>query len=146
MQPEIDPSQPQNQLWAGGGLPLDQQQPAPSQQPIIITKPKYKPELNLRYISTAIYILGLVIAIALPFVGGDVDIYLMFEISSYVCCSSFILALLIDAVYLKGKSDWESSLGLPNTWSLVTLVLSVIIALGLIMLLIINIMTRISYS
>ena len=146
MQPDADSNNRTHQFWGSDEKSASQQQFSPLQQQIIITNPKYKPALNLRIISTGIIVLGSLIAIALPFIGIEASELLLFEISSYVCCSSFIIGLLIDAVYLKGKSDWETSIGLGNTWSLVSLVLSIMVAIGLIIILIITILTRIEYS
>ena len=138
MQAGIDPNQPQNQFWGGGEVPSGVHQVQSGQQQIIVLNPKYKPETNLRIISTAILVLGVLVSIGLPFTGLGSDIYILFEISSFICCSSFIIALLIDAVYLKGKSDWETSLGISNNWTLVSLILSIIFAIGLIIILIMN--------
>ena len=146
MQPDADSNNRTHQFWGSDEKPASQQQFSPLRQQIIITNPKYKPALNLRIISTGIIVLGSLIAIALPFIGIEASELLLFEISGYVCCSSFIIALLVDAVYLKGKSDWETSIGLGNTWSLVSLVLSIMVAIGLIIMLIITILTRIEYS
>ena len=146
MQPDADFNNRTHQFWGSDEKPASQQQFSSLQQQIIITNPKYKPALNLRIISTGIIVLGSLIAIALPFIGIEASELLLFEISSYVCCSSFIISLLVDAVYLKGKSDWETSIGLGNTWSLVSLVLSIMVAIGLIIILIITILTRIEYS
>lgn len=146
MQPDADSDNRTHQFWGSDEKSASQQQFSPLQQQIIITNPKYKPALNLRIISTGIIVLGSLIAIALPFIGIEASELLLFEISSYVCCSSFIIGLLVDAVYLKGKSDWETSIGLGNTWSLVSLVLSIMVAIGLIIMLIITILTRIEYS
>tara|TARA_B100001113_G_scaffold333363_1_gene311148 strand:- start:51 stop:491 length:441 start_codon:yes stop_codon:yes gene_type:complete len=146
MQPDADSNNRTHQFWGSDEKPASQQQFSSLQQQIIITNPKYKPALNLRIISTGIIVLGSLIAIALPFIGIEASELLLFEISSYVCCSSFIISLLVDAVYLKGKSDWETSIGLGNTWSLVSLVLSIMVAIGLIIILIITILTRIEYS
>ena len=146
MQPGADSNNRTHQFWGSDEKPASQQQFSSLQQQIIITNPKYKPALNLRIISTGIIVLGSLIAIALPFIGIEVSELLLFEISGYVCCSSFIIALLVDAVYLKGKSDWETSIGLGNTWSLVSLVLSIMLTIGLIIILIITIITRIEYS
>ncbi len=142
MQPPVDPKQPQNQFWGGGDISPQSQS---GEQQIIILNPKYQPQLNLRYISTGILVLGIVISIALPFVGIDESGSVLFQISAYICCSSFILGLLVDAIYLKGKSDWQTSLGMSNTWSLVSLVLSILFALGLILILVLNLVVVRSY-
>lgn len=144
MQPAVDPNQPQNQFWGGGNISPQQQIQDGSQQ-IIILNPKYKPELNFRLISTGILVLGIAISIALPFIGIDESGSVLFQISAYICCSSFILALLVDAIYLKGKSDWQTSLGISNTWSLVSLVLSILFAIGLILILLLNLVGDRSY-
>ena len=145
MQPDTDPNNRQNQIWGEAQNPALQQQFQSPQQQVIILNPKYRPELNLRLISTGILVLGIAISIALPFIGIDESGSVLFQISAYICCSSFILALLVDAVYLKGKSDWQTSLGMSNTWSLVSLVLSIIFALGLIFILVLNLIGDRSY-
>lgn len=145
MQPDTDPNNRQNQIWGEAQNPALQQQFQSPQQQVIILNPKYRPELNLRLISTAILVLGIAISIALPFIGIDESGSVLFQISAYICCSSFILALLVDAVYLKGKSDWQTSLGMSNTWSLVSLVLSILFALGLIFILVLNLIGDRSY-
>ena len=138
MQPGPDSSSQQQQFWGEQQNSPGLQQYPPIQQQVIILNPKYRPELNLRLISTGILILGIAISIALPFIGIEESGSVLFQISAYICCSSFILALLIDAVYLKGKSDWQTSIGMSNTWSLVSLVLSILFALGLIFILVLS--------
>ena len=145
MQPDTNPNNRQNQIWGEAQNPALQQQFQSPQQQVIILNPKYRPELNLRLISTGILVLGIAISIALPFIGIDESGSVLFQISAYICCSSFILALLVDAVYLKGNSDWQTSLGMSNTWSLVSLVLSILFALGLIFILVLNLIGDRSY-
>ena len=145
MQSGPDSDGQQQQLWGGQQDSPGLQQYPPAQQQVIILNPKYQPQLNLRLISTVILILGIAISTALPFIGIEESGSVLFQISAYICCSAFILALLVDAVYLKGKSDWQISLGLSNTWSLVSLVLSILFALGLIFILVLNLIGERSY-
>ncbi len=138
MQHGPDSNGQQQQLWGEQQNSPGLQQYPPTQQQVIILNPKYQPQLNLRLVSTGILILGIAISIALPFIGIEESGSVLFQISAYICCSSFILALLADAVYLKGKSDWQTSLGLSNKWSVVSLALSLLFALGLIFILVLN--------
>ena len=89
MQPDTDPNNRQNQIWGEAQNPALQQQFQSPQQQVIILNPKYRPELNLRLISTAILVLGIAISIALPFIGIDESGSVLFQISAYICCSSF---------------------------------------------------------
>ena len=143
MQPAVDPNQPQNQFWGGGNISPQQQIQDGSQQ-IIILNPKYKPELNFRLISTGILVLGIAISIALPFIGIDESGSVLFQISAYICCSSFILALLVDAIYLRvnltGKLHWD----IKHVESGI-LVLSILFAIGLILILLLNLVGDRSY-
>ena len=65
MQPDTNPNNRQNQIWGEAQNPALQQQFQSPQQQVIILNPKYRPELNLRLISTGILVLGIAISIAL---------------------------------------------------------------------------------
>ena len=52
MQPDTDPHNRQNQIWGEAQNPALQHQFQSPQQQVIILNPKYRPELNLRLIST----------------------------------------------------------------------------------------------
>ena len=128
MEPSADPEKTTNQSPWMGNAAQAQIQPQFPQQQIIVINPKYKPDFNLRTWSAVILIGGLVTSFALPFIGLDMDIYDIFQISSYLCCSSFIIASVLDAIYLKGKSDWQNSMGLSTSGTTVSLVLTIIFA------------------
>ena len=141
MGPGADPEKPTNQSpWMGNAVPA-QVQPQFPQQQIIVINPKYKPNFNLRTWSAVILVGGWITSFALPFIGLDMDIYDIFEMSSYLCCSSFIIALVMDAVYLKGKSDWQNSMGISTSATTVSLVFTIIFAVILLMILFINLMS-----
>lgn len=128
MEPSDDPEKPTNQSpWMGNAGPAQIQPQFPEQQ-IIVINPKYKPDFNLRILSTFILLGGVITSFALPFIGLDQDLYMLLEISSYLCCSSFIIASVLDAIYLKGKSDWQNSMGLSTSGTTVSLVLTIIFA------------------
>jgi uncharacterized membrane protein len=138
MGPGIDPEKTTNQSpWMGNAAPAQIQPQLPDQQ-IIVINPKYKPEFNLRIWSTFILLGGLITSFALPFIGLEMDIYDIFQLSSYLCCSSFIIASVMDAIYLKGKSDWQNSMGLSTSATTVSLVFTIIFAVFLFVILFFN--------
>ena len=139
MESSPDSDQTLNQSPWGGDAVQAQIQPHVPQQQVIIINQKYKPELNLRVWSTVILLTGVILSFALPFIGLDIDLYDIYTISSMLCCSSLIIASLLDAVYLKGKSDWQVSNGIPNTGSAITLAVTIIFAVICIIIFITNI-------
>ena len=90
--------------WGGNAVQA-QIQPQNPQQQVIIINAKYQPDVNLRTWSIVVLLCGIVISFALPFIGLETDIHALFDISSYLCWSSLITAFIIDALYLKGKSE-----------------------------------------
>ncbi len=138
MEPSADPGKTTNQSpWMRSGTPA-QIQPQFPQQQIIVINPKYKPDFNLRTWSAVVLIGGWVTSFALPFIGLDMDIYDIFQISSYLCCSSFVIALVMDAIYLKGKSDWQNSMGLSTSATTVSLIFTITFAVILFVILFFN--------
>ncbi len=99
------------------------------QQQIIILNPKFQPSFNFRYLSYAVLALGITISIILGNVSTDTDadIYLRF-LSEATCCLSIILSFVFDAVFYKGKSDWQSSIGQSNAGSITGIIFNVIFA------------------
>ena len=139
MDSSADSDQPLNQSpWSGNAVEAQIQPQIPQQQVIIINQ-KYKPELNLRVWSTVILLSGVIFSFTLPFIGLNIDLYEIYTISSMLCCSSVIIASLLDAVYLKGKLDWQISNGIPNTGSAITLAVTIIFAVICIIIFITNI-------
>ena len=138
MEPSADPGKTTNQSpWMRSGTPA-QIQPQFPQQQIIVINPKYKPDFNLRTWSAVVLIGGWVTSFALPFIGLDMDIYDIFQISSYLCCSSFVIALVMDAIYLKGKSDWQNAMGLSTSATTVSLIFTITFAVILFVILFFN--------
>ncbi len=125
--------------WGGNAVQA-QIQPQVPQQQVIIIQAKYQPDVNLRTWSIVILLCGVVISFALPFIGLETDMYELFEISSYLCCSSFIVAFILDAVYLKGKSDWETSMGLSTNGTTFSLVVTILFAIIFLAILVFNLL------
>ena len=84
MEPSADPEKVTNQSpWMGNAAPA-QIQPQFPQQQIIVINPKYKPAFNLRTWSAVILVSGWITSFALPFIGLDMDVYDIFQMSSYL--------------------------------------------------------------
>ena len=125
--------------WGGNAVQA-QIQPQVPQQQVIIIQAKYQPDVNLRTWSIVILICGVAISFVLPFIGLETDMYELFEISSYLCCSSFIVAFILDAVYLKGKSDWETSMGFSTQSTTFSLVVTISFAVIFLVILVFNLL------
>ena len=125
--------------WGGNAVQA-QIQPQVPQQQVIIIQAKYQPDVNLRTWSIIILICGVAISFVLPFIGLETDMYELFEISSYLCCSSFIVAFILDAVYLKGKSDWETSMGFSTQSTTFSLVVTISFAVIFLVILVFNLL------
>ena len=125
--------------WGGNAVQA-QIQPQVSQQQVIVIQAKYQPDVNLRTWSIVILICGVAISFLLPIIGLETDMYELFEISSYLCCSSFIVAFILDAVYLKGKSDWETSMGLSTNGTTFSLVVTILFAIIFLVILVFNLL------
>ena len=104
------------------------------QQQIIIINAKYQPDFNFRYLSYAVFGLGITAYFILSTMrtDSDVDQYLPF-LSEATCCLSIILTFVFDAVFYKGKADWQSTTGQSNTGSLTGMIFDIIFA-GLVIL------------
>ena len=130
MQPE---KQNQTQLY-GQPQNLDQQiqqtQGAYPQQQIIIMELKFQPKFNFRYLSYTVFALGITASITfLEFSepgrhANDIWRFL----SEAVCCLSIILTFVFDAVFYKGKADWQATTGQSNTWSLTGMIFDILFA------------------
>jgi len=125
--------------WGGNAVQA-QIQPQVPQQQVIVIQAKYQPDVNLRTWSIVILICGVAISFLLPIIGLETDMYELFEISSYLCCSSFIVAFILDAVYLKGKSDWETSMGLSTNGTTFSLVVTILFAIIFLVILVFNLL------
>ena len=136
--PDSDQSLKQSP-W-GGNVVQAQIQPQIPQQQVIIINAKYQPDVNLRTWSIVVLLCGVVISFALPFIGLERDVYALFEISSYLCCSSLITALIIDALYLKGKSEWQTSKGFSTNGTIFSLVVTILFAVILLIILVFNLL------
>ena len=125
--------------WGGNAVQA-QIQPQVPQQQVIVIQAKYQPDVNLRTWSIVILICGVAISFVLPFIGLETDMYELFEISSYLCCSSFIVAFILDAVYLKGKSDWETSMGFSTNSTTFSLIVTISFAVIFLTILVFNLL------
>jgi|TARA_B100000003_G_scaffold203419_1_gene213900 hypothetical protein len=125
--------------WGGNAVQA-QIQPQVPQQQVIVIQAKYQPDVNLRTWSIVILICGVAISFLLPIIGLETDMYELFEISSYLCCSSFIVAFILDAVYLKGKSDWETSMGFSTNSTTFSLIVTISFAVIFLTILVFNLL------
>ena len=134
MQPGVDPEKPNQTQLYGQPQNLNQQiqqtQGVFPQQQIIILNPKFQPKFNFRYLSYAVFALGITASITfLEFSepGRLANDYWRF-LSEAVCCLSIILTFVFDAVFYKGKADWQATTGQSNTWSLTGMIFDIIFA------------------
>jgi hypothetical protein len=133
MQPGVDPGKPSQTQFSGQPQYINQQiqqsQGAFPQQQIIIINAKYQPSFNFRYLSYAVFALGITAYFILSTMrtDGDIDQYLRF-LSEATCCLSIILTFVFDAVFYKGKADWQSTTGQSNTGSITGMVFDILFA------------------
>ena len=138
MQPGVGPEKPNQTQFSGQPQYINQQiqqtQGVFPQQQIIIINAKYQPDFNFRYLSYAVFALGITAYFILSNMrtDGDIDQYLRF-LSEATCCLSIILTFIFDAVFYKGKADWQSTTGQSNTGSLTGMIFDIIFA-GLVIL------------
>ena len=138
MQPGVDPEKPNQTQFSGQPQYINQQiqqtQGVFPQQQIIIINAKYQPNFNFRYLSYAVFALGITAYFILSNMrtDSDIDQYLRF-LSEATCCLSIILTFVFDAVFYKGKADWQSTTGQSNTGSLTGMIFDIIFA-GLVVL------------
>ena len=133
MQPGVGPEKPIQTQFSGQPQYINQQiqqsQGAFPQQQIIIINAKYQPSFNFRYLSYAVFALGITAYFILANMrtDGDIDQYLRF-LSEATCCLSIILTFVFDAVFYKGKADWQSTTGQSNTGSITGMVFDILFA------------------
>jgi len=138
MQPGVDPEKQNQTQFSVQPQYINQQiqqtQGVFPQQQIIIINAKYQPDFNFRYLSYAVFALGITAYFILSTMrtDSDVDQYLRF-LSEATCCLSIILTFVFDAVFYKGKADWQSTTGQSNTGSLTGMIFDIIFA-GLVIL------------
>ena len=138
MQPGVDPEKQNQTQFSVQPQYINQQiqqtQGVFPQQQIIIINAKYQPNFNFRYLSYAVFALGITAYFILSTMrtDSDVDQYLRF-LSEATCCLSIILTFVFDAVFYKGKADWQSTTGQSNTGSLTGMIFDIIFA-GLVIL------------
>jgi hypothetical protein len=134
MQPSVDPKEQSQTQFSGQPQNINQQiqqsQGAFPQQQIIIINAKYQPKFNFRYLSYAVFVLGVIASyyfaeMSAP--GRYVDDYWRF-LSEASCCLSIILTFVFDAVFYKGKADWQATTGQSNTGSLIGMIFDIIFA------------------
>ena len=133
MQPGVGPEKPIKTQFSGQPQYINQQiqqsQGAFPQQQIIIINAKYQPSFNFRYLSYAVFALGITAYFILSNMrtDGDFDQYLRF-LSEATCCLSIILTFVFDAVFYKGKADWQSTTGQSNTGSITGMIFDILFA------------------
>ena len=133
MQPGVGPEKPNQTQFSGQPQYINQQiqqtQGASPQQQIIIINAKYQPSFNFRYLSYAVFALGITAYFILSNMrtDGDIDQYLRF-LSEATCCLSIILTFVFDAVFYKGKADWQSTTGQSNTGSITGMIFDILFA------------------
>ena len=133
MQPSVDPKEQSQTQFSGQPQYINQQiqqsQGAFPQQQIIIINAKFQPSFNFRYLSYAVFALGITASMILSNMrtDGDVDQYLRF-LSEATCCLSIILTFVFDAVFYKGKADWQSTTGQSNTGSITGMIFDILFA------------------
>ncbi len=133
MQPSVDPKEQSQTQFYGQPQNINQQiqqtQGAFPQQQVIIINAKYKPDFNFRYLSYAVFALGITASVIFSnlHTDSDVDQYLRF-LSEASCCLSIILALVFDTVFYKGKADWQTNTGQSNTGSITGMIFNLLFA------------------
>jgi len=130
MQPGIDPnSQNQPIMYGQQQNIIQQSQGVFPQQQVIILTPKFKPDFNFRYLSYVVFCLGVPISFLLSTVssGDDISHYLG-RLGEGTCCLSIILTFVFDAIFCKGKADWQSSTGQSNTWAVTGMIFNILFA------------------
>ena len=131
MQPGVEPEKPNQTQFSGQPQYINQQiqqtQGVFPQQQIIIINAKYQPDFNFRYLSYAVFALGITAYFILSNMrtDGDVDQYLRF-LSEATCCLSIILTFVFDAVFYKGKADWQTNTGQSNTGSITGMIFNIL--------------------
>ena len=134
MQPSVDPKEQSQTQFSGQPQNINQQiqqtQGVFPQQQIIILNPKFQPKFNFRYLSYAVFAIGItasIIFMEMSAPGRLTNDYWRF-LSEAVCCLSIILTFVFDAVFYKGKADWQAATGQSNTWSLTGMIFDIIFA------------------
>mgnify|MGYP003322404648 CR=1 FL=1 len=133
MQPGVDPGKPSQTQFSGQAQYINEQiqqtQGAFPQQQVIIINAKFQPSFNFRYLSYTIFALGITASVILSNMrtDSDIDQYLRF-LSEATCCLSIILTFVFDAVFYKGRADWQSTTGQSNTGSITGMIFNILLA------------------
>lgn len=133
MQPGVDPGKPSQTQFSGQTQYINEQiqqtQGAFPQQQIIIINAKYQPDFNFRYLSYVVFALGIGASLILSNMrtDSDADQYMGF-LSEASCCLAIILTFVFDAVFYKGKADWQSTTGQSNTGSITGMIFDILFA------------------
>ena len=130
MQPGVDPyGQPENQYVAPQQYAqpaMQYAQPGMPQQQIVYIDLKYKPEVNLRNWSYLALGVGIIFYFGFMALGANTDSEIFIAIGSTFCCFSFAIACFMDAVFYKGKADWQLSTGQSNGGSITGMIFDII--------------------
>ena len=139
MQPSVGPKEQTQTQFSGQPQNINQQiqqtQGVFPQQQIIISNPKFQPKFNFRFLAYAVFALGVTASYYFAEMsepGRYADDYWRF-LSEASCCLSIILTFVFDAVFYKGKADWQAATGQSNTWSLTGMIFDILSA-GLVVL------------
>ena len=135
MQPGVEPEKPNQTQFYGQPQNINQQiqqtQGIFPQQQIIILNQKFQPSFNFRYLSYTVFALGVTASYYFAEMsepGRYANDYWRF-FSEASCCLSVILTFVFDAVFYKGKADWQAATGQSNTWSLTGMIFDILFAL-----------------
>ena len=131
MQPSVDPKEQSQTQFSGQPQNINQQtQRLSPQQQIIILNQKFQPRFNFRFLSYAVFTIGVTASYyfaEMPELGRHSNDYWRF-LSEATCCLSIILTFVFDAVFYKGKADWQAATGQSNTWSLTGMIFDILFA------------------
>ena len=131
MQPSVDPKEQSQTQFSGQPQNINQQtQGLSPQQQIIILNQKFQPRFNFRFLSYAVFTIGVTASYyfaEMPELVRHSNDYWRF-LSEATCCLSIILTFVFDAVFYKGKADWQAATGQSNTWSLTGMIFDILFA------------------
>jgi len=141
MTKEVGPNSQPESLFVGNVSntvsEIQNESPIISQQQIEPINLKYSPEVNHRNRSYLVFGIGIALLIVFPFHSLDGN-FLFGTIGTALCCFSFAIAFFMDALYSKGKSDWELSMGQSNFTSTIGMRFDIIIGILCIMIVVMS--------
>ena len=96
-------------------------------QQVVYIPLKYTPQKNYRTISYIVLAAGICISIMLSIVSTFTGSAMVSDLGTLVCCGSFTGVVFLDAVYYKGKADWQQANGMANGGSTTSMVIEFIL-------------------